>query len=213
MPGNVAKILPITVVGVMLVMAPMALAQPGTPGENPLDFFLSDDDSDDGKIMYKEDGDVASGVVSLTPSQSCQLWHADEAALVDLTFADTDANDEVEYTLDVTLLAAVNEITVSVGPISPDGVYQATASATGTDGTFSLDEDLTVLEDGYLGFRVCAVFATGTSGTVDINTDGTSWVSMTQAPPPTYPTPELGTLLLSGVGLLAIAGVNRIRRG
>lgn len=212
MPGNVAKILPITIVGVMLVMAPMTLAQPGNPdGAPPLDFFLSDDDTDVAKVMYKEDADVGSGLVSLSPSQSCQLWHADEAAEVDLLFADV-TGDEVEYNLDTLLLSGVNEITVSVGPIAADGTYQATASSTGLSGTFNLGEDLAVETGGYLGFRVCAVFATGTSGTVDITTDGSSWVSMTDAPPPTYPTPELGSLLLSGLGLVAIVGVNRLRR-
>ncbi|MDX1611990.1 MAG: hypothetical protein R3185_06440, partial [Candidatus Thermoplasmatota archaeon] len=82
------------------------------------------------------------------------------------------------------------------GPTFERGFWQTSSS-----GTF------TVLEGEHLYFELC----NDSTQPATILTAGESWVE-TPSNQPAFPTPELGALLLTGLGILAIAGVARVRR-
>lgn len=157
-----------------------------------------------GKEMLQE-AHGPGGIIELTADKSCQLWSSDQAAVVDLSFP----AQPVAYNIETTI-GQLTTITATVGVVAGN-TFTGVASAQGPTGTIDLTSPLAIDVGEYVGFQVCAEFG-GLSTSTDIfTTDGASHVTFTDAPPPTYPTPELGTLLLSGVGLLGVVGMTRIR--
>ncbi|MDX1612524.1 MAG: hypothetical protein R3185_09145 [Candidatus Thermoplasmatota archaeon] len=150
---------------------------------------------------------------------TCQVWLSDETADVSATF-DKDQWTGAFHAAEGQ--APLGEtFTVNIGAFDPDG--DTFNQAVSTSFTYGANGD--TFERGYwqtsssgtftvplgdlLYFELCN--PSTNSGTATVLADGESWVE-TPSDQPAFPTPELGALLLTGLGILGIAGVARVRR-
>lgn len=189
----------------LLLFAPVAVAEHG-PDDGELDFVLSNDQSEDDNWIQYKNAHQTELTVTVT---SCETWIADEPADLDLTFP----AQVVEYDIDATLTLINGErIEVTVGVYDPgNGNFNGVASSLGLIGTMDAPE-FDIPEDDHLATQLCIQDSGETDGSAVIDTDGSSVVTYTDEATPEYPTPELGTLLLSATGLVAVVGLARFRR-
>lgn len=172
--------------------------------QNGMTFILTAEDGEGGlgKIML-QDEHPQDGEVSLSPTRDCETWLADQPAGLDRTFTD----QTVDYSLSTALGQAV-ELQGILGIFSGD-TFTEVANTTGATGTFE-GVTFTVDQGDHLAFRVCANFGT-TSTLADIQTDGSSYLTFAEDAPE-YPTPEIGTLALSTIGMIGLVGAARFQR-
>jgi hypothetical protein len=149
-----------------------------------------------------------SGTVTIG-SGSYAIWRADEAAQCNVGFPAEEWTGRITRTTNVGDQCYKAYI----------GIWDGTSfTSKGDSGvvtilsgeyhkTFSIEaEAFTVPEDDYLALNV-----THEDGSLVIKTDGSSWV-MWPLDDPAYPVPELPTIVLTSVGLLALAGYVGWRR-
>lgn len=186
----------------ILLLTPAALAtHDGSP--DGLDFVFSADqvsDTNTDRIMYKEEH-TGGGLVTVT---DCQLWRAENAAQTDIQFPE----QTVEYSIATTSGATFDSL--DVGVYDPDTDTFTAETGTGSSApasdTFTASA-FTVPEGDHLAVNACF----STPGDVDTS-NGQSWIDFRESSEPVYPTPELGSLLLAGVGMVVLIGVARVRR-
>ncbi len=208
------SIVPVIVVATLLV-APIATADPGTTDDQILYFGLTDQTSSvgsgtlaDARVMVAET--PGSGATVGIPLLDPVTWVASEPAQVSLEVADQTVEVHLAFTsvLDQTVTVeagywdASEGTFVSTGEGTQDLSGQASAVVPVDITSHTLDIDdrpaIQVSTDGI------ATVDTGTSTALHYDTE--------QSPAEAYPTPELGTLLLVGIGLVAVVGMARTRR-
>lgn len=148
----------------------------------------------------------------VTLETGCQAWVTDTAAKVKLTFQE----QTVAYHLQMVGEEAPQTITVSVGKYNSSDGFQAAGTDTvtgssllgGVSGEMAVDK-LELDTGEYTATQICVTAVN--PGLIAVDTaSGNSQTTYTQEE--NYPTPELGSLALSGVGMLALVGLARIRR-
>lgn len=189
----------------LLVLAPAAAAD-HDPDDNNLDFVLSGDETDLGSNVWIQDKESHEGSSTSVTVTSCATWIADQAADVSVTFP----AQTVDYDINADLTAINGDrIEVSVGIYDGDS-FTGKAASTGLIGSIDAPE-FTVPEGDYVATQLCIQDPDSTDGFAVVSTDGSSVVSYTDDENPSYPTPEIGTLALSTLGLVALVGLTRIR--
>lgn len=199
----------------VLVLVPAAQADAPTSDDSTLEFGLTDDDAGiDGAFeMVAETAGSGQGVPTAIDDA---IWVASEPAQVDL--------EVVEQTVDVHLvfseLSLVQSVTAEVG-LWEDGQFVSKGETTrqsqnlnvGSQVTFRVDVSSHTIEATERpALRVSSSLAT-LDGQAVVNPGEETAVhySGTQ-PSENYPTPELGSVLLSGLGILGVLGTARMRR-
>lgn len=199
----------------LTLVAPVASADAVDPGDTELDFGLTDmqDQGVSGaRSMIAEDPAAGDNVAVGDGT----LWVADEPAEVAL---DVDAQT-VNVHLTFAELSSVQSVSVQVGVWNDTDGFEShgTASSTaddllvGTNEEFAVDVSAHTIEvDERPAIRVDATLLDSVTGEALVDT-GNSQVHYTSSSPSNnYPTPEIGSLLLSGVGLLGVLGIARFR--
>jgi MYXO-CTERM domain-containing protein len=153
--------------------------------------------------------DGQTGNVSIT-SGSSVIWRADEAAQCDVYFENETWNGQLSNFS----TPGVTDYTVDIGYCDEDGSNFTSNGKTGGHDYFSGGASYFHIEAN--GFTVphgtyLALNVTGGSSSMTVYTNETSSVTW---PPedPAYPVPELPTIVLTGAGLLALAGFVGLRR-
>lgn len=193
------------VTGALLLSAAAPLATAShDASDGKLDFVLTSADAGDGsghKVMLQEEHPTEND--DTVTFNGCQTWQSDQAAEVDLTF---DAQD-IDYTLSAPQPASGT--TVEIGVLSGGTTdFTATQSpGSGLDGTVTISE-MPLNEGDRVVLEVCE----DVNGNLAIHADGTSVATFQSSDSSNYPTLELSSLVLSGVGLLAILGIAQYRR-
>lgn len=174
-------------------------------------------------VMHQDDPDAPSDhAVTVAAGGDCVTWTADQAAELELSFDKQGWTGPIESddgTADTQ--AATGTYEIEIGWISDAGNFSSAIGPTdvnfydnGQDedvGEFTTSESgtFTVPEDAYLGAEFCNHHA---SQDITLQTDGSSSIQ-SPSDQPDYPTPELGTLSLSMIGLAGVALVGRRRLG
>ena len=168
-------------------------------------WFLSNTSGSD-YIMYKGDMSKIEGTVTVSDDNST-IWRANEPATVDVGFpAGT-------WTGEITLgepFASGETFTVEVGSYEGSTFTSAglqTCTGATDKITFSLEIPATafdILNGNYLALNITNP-SDGSADLVIKTGDGNSYVTSPETDPG-YPVPELSTLLLFSIGLIALAG-------
>ncbi len=169
-------------------------------------WFLSNNPpgSDQVKVMYKG-AIVTPGLVDVTNGV---VWLANESAIYDVPFSGN---------WNVSLRASSSsdcQVTAYIGVVNgtsftPYGNRSLIVSGV-TQKNFSINAtDFTVPEGEYLALRVVRTFG---SATVRVAADGINSGIVSPPTDPGYPVPELSTIVLMSVGLLALVGYVAWRR-
>lgn len=146
----------------------------------------------------------------------CRLWVADQPAQVDLSYGAQTIAYQLELIGEEENLQTVN---VSVGSYDTDGDgFTAAGTAQLSDSAVrgpvngEVEVDPFTIEDGeYSATRICV--SAVNPGAMAVNTaSGTSSTTYTSTDDDQYPTPELSSMVLSGVGALALIGMARFQR-
>lgn len=190
------------------MFVPASLADPGAVEDGSLYFGLTDQTASgvsDARAMFAET--PGTGATVGIPATEPVTWVADAPAETDFT---TTSQDVVVHLAFTTVLD--QDVTVTVGKWS-SGSFQAhddvTQSVSGTDTvTFTIPIDgLSVATGERPALQVA------TSGIATVDTSSATALHFDQTPPPeAYPTPEIGSLVLSGFGLVGLVATARIRR-
>ena len=147
--------------------------------------------------------DGQSGWVNLSAAQTV-IWRADEAALVNLSWQNTEWSGAFKTT------STATDYTVEIGYMTGTNPSNFVSKGSGTytyyEGSNNLNHwginanAFNHSKDEYLAFKLTTV-ASG----MNISCAENSWVLY---PPeePKYPVPELPTIILMSAGLLALAG-------
>lgn len=214
-----------TVLGVVAVAltASMLVPAAGATHADGLDFVLTGKTHAEFGGSGVPDQGILTQVTDAHPDQSlleevsleseCRIWVAEQAAQVDLSYA----SQTVAYDIDVVGEEAPQSIEVTVGTYNTSEGFTGFGSDTVTGssllGTVSgeITTEAFTIEDGeYSATQICV--SAVNPGLMAVDTaGGDSQTTYTQEDG-TYPTPELGSLLLSGVGTLALFGLARFRR-
>ncbi len=160
--------------------------------------------------MYKADMTKGPGMVTI-PSSGSKVWVADEAAECDVTFPNDTWTGQVVFTSSVT----GSNFTLDVGHANSDGTGftsggpQATLEGTGTTFTYTTSsQSFTVPTGKYLALQITNAWLAR-----NVQVGGAwSYLSAPDTACPEYPTPELPTIILSSLGLAALAGFAWRRR-
>lgn len=186
---------------IVLLVPTSQATHDGSP--DGLDFVLSADqvsslNSD--RIMYKEEH-KGGGLVTVS---DCQLWRAENAAQADIDFPE----QTVEYSVVTTSGASFDSLDIGVYDADTDTFTSKASTGSGAPAsdTFTISS-FTVPEGDYLAVEACF----SAPGDVD-TTNGQSWVDFRESSDPVYPTLEIGTIVLSGAGILLLIGIARMRR-
>ena len=172
-------------------------------------WYLSSTASGANYVMYK--GSAAGGCAVVTvPQQDYIIWIANEAATCDVTFH---AGDWTGY-LTANRQGSDNHFTVDIGEW--DGTNFISAGqydgyfASGTASFTISASQFTVDEDNWLAFKLKNLGPKPGSSQLGIRPCKCD----VSSPPssPDCPAPELSTLILLSVGLLALAGYVGLRR-
>ena len=166
----------------------------------PQTWYLSDV-SGGSRIMYKEDTSKPEGTVAIS-NGSLEIWKADEMAQVDVTFPAGLWSGEIN------LVAVFNDsFTAAVGSYD-DATFSSAGSQqiTGDGGTaytlsISVDPSFTVPTGDYLALQISP-----SGSDIEVKTGQAHSYITSPNTDPGYPVPELPTIVLLAMGLLAFGG-------
>jgi hypothetical protein len=211
MKGLVVKaLIPASLVVVLLLsMTGIASAAAGTQ-----QWFLdsSSHPAVAGVNVMVNDGTAVTGTTTVN-SGSCQMWLADEAAGVDVTFPD--GNWVVQFRTDSDWGFMGSQCVVDIGSCTSAGVFTSFGLQQLVSVTWAGDilkwqgqvTSVTVPKDDYLAIKICN--NSGVNHTVvasDTGCQGCSWMT-SPCSDPGYPVPEVATGVLFGAGIVGLLGL------
>jgi hypothetical protein len=209
-----------------------------TPADQPLDFELSADkvlapDTPLGaNIAYRGASlggaghDYVEDSVAFTRTNNvrCKQWVSDEGAVFALNLP----AQTVTATIRFIFPNAIDQVTVRAGKFSgtfgwggEHGPLSAPGPTDGPDPDSLADQTVFAFNVPYAGqdfavgdkiaFEVC-VRTVASNSAVMLTDHGDSVASFLSSPAPPWPTPELGTIALSALGLAGVGGIGLVTR-
>ena len=217
--SNIKKNIVVCLLAAVLLVSMVGMASAGSQ-----DWYLKSNDpevSGANYEMHKASGFGPAGSVAVASGVS-KIWSADEAASVDVSFGTGEWSGTIDFTNgNAGYLNTGETITLAIGYLDGDGTFHSAATHVANGPTSSVwpvsmtpGSDFTVPAGNYLALEVSI---TGGGDGVEIDThntgegDSASWITSPECGND-YPVPELPTIILMSIGLLALLGYVRYRR-
>lgn len=209
------KRIPVWILAAVLVSVPVASADAPDTTDGTLDFGLTDTETQseqnvNGAVSMLAEQPGSGDEVQI-PVTGNQLWVADQ--VTDVDFIIEDGTTALVH-LDVGPLLGSTDVTVELGQWSDGSGFASAGSTTQTVSEQGVhDFEVTLDEQSFTTDVDRPALRTSSSDLlVDVNVNEQTAVHYQDVPPPEdYPTPELGSLVLSGIGLLGVLGLARFR--
>lgn len=212
-------LIPTSLIAVLLLsMTAIASAAVGTQ-----DWYLDNEGHSDvsgANVMWKGDTSAVSGSTPIAAGDY-QLWAADEAAAVDVTFplGDEDVAWLVELRVDKAWATTSSKCVIDVGYCDTAGAFTSFGLSEEAKVRIGLDilyvevqlDAVTVPAGDYLALQVWN--NSGVDHEVVSSSTGCQGCSWVKSPcsDPGYPVPEMATALLFGAGIVGLVGYAYVR--